>query len=53
MEYKTQAKLNHLSETKALIRAAIEANGQAVEDSDTFRSYAEKIALPKAEETQF
>lgn len=58
MEYKTQAKLNHLSETKDLIRAAIEANGQTVEDSDTFRSYADKIlaikdALPNAEDTQF
>ena len=53
MEYKTQAKLDHLAETKALIRAAIEANGQTVEDSDTFRSYADKITLPKAEDTQF
>ena len=53
MENRTKAKLDHLAETKALIRAAIEANGQTVDDSDTFRSYADKITLPKAEDTQF
>lgn len=53
MNVTTEKKLNHLAETKDLIRAAIEANGQTVEDSDTFRSYADKITLPKAEDTQF
>lgn len=43
MSIKTQNKLTYLDETKALIREAIEAKGQTVADSDTFRSYADKI----------
>lgn len=37
-------KLNHLNDTKDLIRQAIIAKGISVSESDTFRSYAEKIA---------
>ena len=37
-------KLGRLQETKAAIRTAIEAKGQSVADTDTFASYAEKIA---------
>lgn len=40
-------KLNHLNVTKNLIRQAIIAKGVAVPESDTFRSYAEKVtAIP-------
>ncbi len=44
MNYATEAKLNYLGETKNLIRAAIENKGQYIADTDTFRSYADKIA---------
>lgn len=44
MDVKTQKKLDHLEETKHLIREAIEEKGQTVMDSDSFRSYADKIA---------
>lgn len=37
-------KLTYLSDTKDLIRQAIIAKGISVAESDTFRSYAEKIA---------
>lgn len=37
-------KLDYLAATKAAIKSAIIEKGQTVEDSDTFRSYAEKIA---------
>lgn len=43
MQIQTKKKLNYLDETKGLIREAIEAKGQSVADSDTFRSYADKI----------
>ena len=43
MKIETRKKLNYLDETKELIREAIVAKGQAVTDSDTFRSYADKI----------
>ena len=43
MDVKTQKKLNYLDETKQLIREAIVEKGQTVTDTDTFRSYAEKI----------
>ena len=36
-------KLEHLLETKQAIKAAIQGKGQAVTDTDSFRSYAEKI----------
>jgi hypothetical protein len=36
-------KLNYLSETKSLIKAALIEKGQAVSDTDTFRSYADKV----------
>lgn len=36
-------KLNYLSETKDLIKTALIEKGQAVTDSDTFRSYADKV----------
>jgi len=36
-------KLEYLQETKTAIRTAIEGKGQTVADSDTFRSYADKI----------
>lgn len=44
MKIKTKKKLDHLEETKNLIRSAIEAKGQSVSDLDTFRSYADKIS---------
>ena len=47
MDVKTQKKLNYLDETKQLIRDAIEEMGQTVTDTDTFRSYAEKIRAAK------
>ena len=36
-------KLEYLEETKTLIKGALKAKGVAVSDSDTFRSYADKI----------
>ena len=36
-------KLDYLNETKSLIKEAIINKGQEVLDTDTFRSYAEKI----------
>lgn len=44
MEVKTELKLSYLQETKEAIKNAIISKGQAVADTDTFRSYAEKIA---------
>lgn len=38
------SKLNYLIETKNLIKNALINKGQTVSDSDTFRSYADKIA---------
>ena len=43
MSIKTELKLAYLQETKNLIKNAIIEKGQEVSDSDTFRSYAEKI----------
>ena len=40
----TADKLNYLLETKEEIKAAIVAKGVSVSDTDTFRSYANKIA---------
>lgn len=40
-------KLSYLLETKALIKAAIEAKGVEVPDDATFRDYAELIASIK------
>lgn len=37
-------KLEHINETKSLIKNAIISKGQAVADTDTFRSYADKIS---------
>ena len=39
----TADKLNYLDDTKSAIREAIENKGVSVSNSDTFRSYAEKI----------
>lgn len=36
-------KIEYLAETKNLIKQAIIAKGQAIEDNDTFRSFAQKI----------
>lgn len=38
------SKLNYLNETKSLIKQAIIDKGVAVSDTDTFRSYVDKIA---------
>jgi hypothetical protein len=43
MRAETQAKFDYLAETKSLIKAALIEKGQTVADSDTFRSYADKI----------
>lgn len=43
MAITTQNKLAYLSDTKTAIKNAIVAQGQTVADSDTFRSYADKI----------
>lgn len=40
----TAEKLSYLNETKQAIKTAIQGKGVAVQDSDTFRSYAQKIA---------
>lgn len=40
----TADKLSYLSNTKDAIKSAISAKGVSVSESDTFRSYAEKIA---------
>lgn len=60
MEITTQKKLNYLSDTKSAIRNALTEKGVEVSDSDTFRSYADKIAgietaveYPSAEEVAF
>lgn len=39
----TAEKFNYLNETKGLIKEAIKRKGVTVEDTDTFRSYADKI----------
>ena len=41
---KIEDKLNYLRETKGAIKTAIEEKGVSVADTDTFRSYADKIA---------
>lgn len=43
MSVKTELKLAYLKDTKNLIKNAIIEKGQDVSDSDTFRSYADKI----------
>ena len=40
----TTEKLEHLNETKALIKQAIISKGQPVSNTDTFKSYANKIS---------
>jgi len=42
-------KLNYLLETKNLIKDAIREKGVEISDTDTFRSYAEKILSIKNE----
>lgn len=37
-------KIQYLSQTKGLIKEAIIAKGQSISDSDTFRSYVDKIS---------
>ena len=41
-------KLNYLSQTKENIKQAIKGKGVEITDSDSFRSYAEKIGTIKA-----
>ena len=41
-------KLNYLSQTKENIKQAIKGKGVEITDSDSFRSYAEKIGAIKA-----
>ena len=41
-------KLNYLLQTKENIKQAIKGKGVAITDSDSFRSYAEKIGTIKA-----
>lgn len=36
-------KLDYLQDTKQAIKTAIQGKGQSVSDTDTFRSYADKI----------
>lgn len=43
MATRTEQKLEYLQDTKTAIRRAIVEKGQNVADSDTFRSYADKI----------
>ena len=38
-----KTKMEYIDDTKELIKAALQAKGQAVTDNDTFRSYVEKI----------
>ena len=38
-------KIEYLAETKNLIKQAIIAKGQAIEDTDTFRSFAQKYKI--------
>ena len=42
-----QDNLNYIQDTKALIKQAIINKGQTITDSDTFRSYKDKIAAIK------
>ena len=58
MDFILDSKLEYLSETKEQIKAALIEKGQTVEDSDTFRSYAEKVLaigadLEAAEDASF
>lgn len=51
MRMQTRYKLEYVAETKEQIKSALIEKGQTVADSDTFRSYADKIAaIPKAKE---
>lgn len=43
MEIKIEKKIAYLQETKDAIKSALIEKGQTVSDTDTFRSYAEKI----------
>lgn len=45
-------KLAYLEETKAAIKAAIVSVGQEVEETDTFRSYADKIRASRVTELE-
>lgn len=49
MKITTKNKLDYLKETKSAIKNALIEKGQVVEDTDTFRSYAEKITKIKSE----
>ena len=46
-------KLTYLQETKTAIKDAIVAKGVTIDDTDTFRSYANKIDSLKAKESTF
>lgn len=48
MGIETTKKLAYLAETKSLIKAALIEKGQAVSDTDTFRSYADKVLAIEA-----
>lgn len=43
MNASTQSKLEYLNETKTVIKEAITSKGQTILDTDSFRSYADKI----------
>lgn len=45
--------LDYINETKKQIKQAIIDKGQAVEDSDTFRSYVDKIKAIEARSRHF
>lgn len=47
MNKATENKLAYLQETKSAIKDALVSKGQAVGDTDTFRSYAEKVLAIK------
>lgn len=44
MDAYTKAKLDYLADTKQAIKVVLNAKGLSVADTDTFRSYAEKLA---------
>ena len=47
-------KLDYLADTKEAIKDALNAKGLSIADTDTFRSYADKIlAVESAEEQSF
>lgn len=52
MDVYTKAKLDYMAGTKEAIKDALIAQGQEVSDTDTFRSYADKILGIADAETQ-